>query len=588
MFIYQNIMKGLAGLAIFIVAIKLMSGSLKSITGKKIEKVITFLNKNYIFSCLVGVIFTTMIQSSDGAVALAIGLVAAGFLDLKTAIAFILGANIGTATTSIIVATSDIPTFNYIKYSLYLFSFIGAFGWIIFSDEKKTRVATLLFSLGAIFVGLYVMGLGFKPLAKSLSSSLKNFKSPFLAMLSSIVLTGIFQSSSAVVTIVQEFYASQKDSKDAWSQGIFSTQVALGMVIGANIGTTFTALIASLGNRNKDTKRIALIWLFTNTIMAIIIMPMVSFGNSPFSELVKKINSSAILYEGKRMNSKFDLAIGHMLFNTFLVILFLPFTKQLAWLSNKIIKTKQKNKKTNYQISLPQTLLYESPQIAYKTSKKAVSTLGEMQRDAIIVLTNYLKEPTKEGYKDFLHLQDIINKVRTNISLFLVQLGSRQISRTIANRIMSLTLCMRAFDSNVNLGEDFLKEFNKAIIKRGKTIEMNKDMISELIQLLLILSSSTKRAYKIVRKNSIKNNKELNELNSAFTSLIEKFRTNHLNRQIKKLNINKVDSLLLLQLLERMNRHIVGIVKYQNFSKNKTEPFHISKELSQEIKSLNK
>ncbi len=586
--IFENVMIALSGLSLFLVAIKLMSSSLKSITGKKTINVIKLLNKNPIVACIVGILFTTMIQSSDGAVALVIGLVAAGFLDLKTAIAFILGANIGTATTSIIVAASDVEAFNWVKYSIYAFSFIGAFGLLLFSNEKKIRVAMLMFSIGAIFTGLYVMSQGFTPLAHKMRGSLKGFTSPFLALFVSTIFTGMFQSSSAIVTVVQEFYAATKDVHGNWHQGLLSTKVALSMVIGANIGTTFTALIASIGNKNKDTKRIALVWLITNTVVAIIMMPIISFGNSPFSQLVTSANKTAVFNnEGLRMNSKFDLAIGHMFFNSFLVLLFLPLIRPLAFISKKIIKDGKKTK-FKYEINLPKTLLYESPQIAYQSAKKAVVTLGKMQRDSILVLIEYIKNPSKEGYKDYRHLQNLIEKVRTNISLFLVELGSKIISGTISNRIMVLTLSMKAYDASAQIGGKFLNELSKSFDKKTSNLDLNENFKKEAIELLSIVASVSKRSYQTINRYAKKKHDEAAQMYNAFSNISESFRSNHIRRQQKNLNTEKVDVISLIVWLERILKHEVRIIGYQKSQRKTLERIHISEDLAKEISSLHK
>ncbi|CAM9096087.1 Na/Pi cotransporter family protein [Mycoplasma marinum] len=564
--IFILVMFALAGLGLFLVSIKLMSSSLKQMTGTKITKVMKILKKNPLIACFVGVLFTTMIQSSDGAVALAIGLVAAGLLDLKTAIAFILGANIGTATTSIIVASADIDSFKYVKYSLFSFAFLGAFGLIVTSEERKTRVAMLFFAIGAIFIGLEVMGLGFKNIAgiPSIKNGLKTISNPFAALFVSMTMTGLLQSSSAVVTIVQGFYPD----------GMALTP-ALAMVVGANIGTTFTALIASLGSGKKDTLRIAVVWLITNIVTSFIIMPLIATG--VYGEAIQKMNPTP-------KGNDFDLAIGHLLFNTVLVIMFIPFTKQLAWVSAQIVREKNTSKDYKFDLRLSEKLIHESPILAYEAAKKVSTEMGKMAYEAENQLKLYIKTKDKKHYALFEQIHTLIEQVRMKLSSYLIELGSKDITEELSSKQLSLVLSLRSINATTELMHRILRIFKKTYDKKEKRFKIDDATMQDFKGLLSTVMSMTKRAYKQVDEYTYARHKDIAALQKAFNALSKAAIEINIKRISKKTFYNlEFDFAKVVRLLERTSHHAGRVSNYQRKGRKKPIEFKLSQELTEEL-----
>ncbi len=579
--IFKNVMIGLAGLGLFLVSIKLMSSSLKQMTGKRISKTMKLLRKNPFVACLVGVIFTTMIQSSDGAVALAIGLVAAGLLDLRTAIAFILGANIGTATTSIIVASADVPAFQYVKYSLFSFSFLGAFGLIVLSEEKKTRVAMLFFAIGAIFIGLHVMGLGFKPLAGTMKPVLAKVSNPFLALFISIIMTGTFQSSSAVVTIVQGFYGASKSTEGIWTSGAMPINTALAMIVGANIGTTFTALIASIGSAKRDTRRIAIVWLITNITMAIIFMPLIATG--VYGSLIQKMNPG-VVQNGTTFHNNFDLALGHMLFNTILVIIFIPFTKQLTWVSNKIVPDKKTAVNYKYDLRLPETLVNESPELAYEAAKKVATEMGRMSYESQNQLKLYMKTGDKKHFELFEQLHLLLGQTRTQVSSYLIEIGSKDITEALSSKQMSLVLSLRSLDAMTNLMYRVFVQCKDKYNKKTKEFNINKETMQDSRDLLSTVMSMTKRSFKQIEAYTYKRYKDIKALQKAFDVFAKQAIENDLSRiNRKEYNKGDFDFARLVRLFERTSHHASRVNNYQRKGRKKPRQIKLSQELTEEL-----
>ena len=222
----------LGGLGIFLYGIKQMGDGLQAAAGDRLREILNRMTSNPIKGVIAGIAVTALIQSSSGTTAITIGLVSAGFLSLRQAIGIILGANIGTTVTAFIIGL-DIGA-----YSLPILA-IGSFMLFFFNNQQVVNIGRILFGFGALFYGLELMGDGVKPLA-----DLEYFQNLMLAMSDNsflglgvgILLTVIVQSSSATIAILQNFYAND----------LVDLQAALPILLGDNIGTTITAVLAAL------------------------------------------------------------------------------------------------------------------------------------------------------------------------------------------------------------------------------------------------------------------------------------------------------------------------------------------------------
>ena len=526
----------LAGLGVFLIAVKLMSNSLRTMSGGFTVRLMKKFSANRFLALGVGIIFTTMIQSSDGAVALAIGLIAAGFMNLRSAIPFILGANIGTATTSLIVYFGAKVEFT--QYFM-IFAFIGAMGYLIIKEEKKSNIAMLVFSIGALFVGLKILGSGMKFIAhtdefKSVVTAVS--VSPWSALFTSIGMTGIMQSSSATVTIVQNVYQG----------GSMGIQSAIAMVIGANIGTTFTALLTSIG-ANKDAKRIAVVWLITNIAIAAVVMPIIMYyGN---------------MVDGMASDKMLKLAFAHLIFNGILVFVFIWLVDPLVWLSNWIIKDEEAT--FAYNIRLSESLIADSPAIAYESVKNATYELALMTEDSLRLLYKYVDKKDPKVYKKFKELEKLINLARKNIFAYLVELGAAPIPKRIANKQMSLVLVAKSLELVPTLGHEIATSINKTAKKnKDKTIhfEIQNHDHESILKLLKINISLSKRATMQMKRTSSKRHEEMIDLSDALQEQLIISRKQHVRNQKEK---SEFDFFANVKLLERMALQNIKISKYR-------------------------
>lgn len=242
---------GLAGgLAMFLFGMNMMSEGLQKAAGDKMKKILAMLTKNPILGVLAGTVVTAVLQSSSATTVMVIGFVSAGLMTLPQAISVILGANIGTTMTAQLMA------FKISDY-IWLIVFVGFIISLLAKNERVKNIGQTIFAFGALFVGIETMGSVMKPLADSpvfLNMIERVSNVPVLGVLVGALMTLVVQSSSATIAVLQNF-ASQTGPDGVSS--VLGLVGAIPILLGDNIGTTITAILASLG-QSKNAKRTAI------------------------------------------------------------------------------------------------------------------------------------------------------------------------------------------------------------------------------------------------------------------------------------------------------------------------------------------
>ena len=240
----------LGGLAVFIFGMNMMSDCLQKAAGEKMKRILALLTKNPILGVLAGALTTAVLQSSSATTVMAIGFVSAGLMNLPQAISIILGANIGTTMTAQIIA------FKLSDY-IYAIIFIGFIISFVVKSERAKNIGQTIFAFGLLFLGIETMGSVMKPLASSpiLTDMIEQVSHiPVLGVAVGTLMTLVVQSSSATIAVLQNF--AEQPGPDGVSS-ILGLVGAIPILLGDNIGTTITALLASIG-QTKDAKRTAL------------------------------------------------------------------------------------------------------------------------------------------------------------------------------------------------------------------------------------------------------------------------------------------------------------------------------------------
>lgn len=297
----------LGGLALFIFGMNMMSESLQKVAGDKMKKVLGVLTRNAVCGMLAGALVTAVLQSSSATTVLVIGFVSAGLMSLKQGISVIFGANIGTTMTAQLIA---------FKISDYIMPivFIGFLIAFIAKKEKIKFVGQTIFAFGLLFVGIEMMGDVMKPLATSpvfINMMEKVSHIPVLGVGVGMLMTLVVQSSSATIAVLQSF-ASQAGPDGASVIGLVG---AIPILLGDNIGTTITAILASIG-QSKDAKRCAIAHSVFNITGSFIFIWIIK----PFAKFVEMISP-----KGNELDViSRQIANAHMSFNIINTLIWLP------------------------------------------------------------------------------------------------------------------------------------------------------------------------------------------------------------------------------------------------------------------------
>ena len=399
---------GLAGgLAMFLFGMNSMSDALQKAAGERMKQILSFLTKNPIMGALAGALVTAVLQSSSATTVMVIGFVSAGLMTLPQGISVIFGANIGTTMTAQLMA------FKISDY-IYPIIFIGFLVYFIAKSEKAKNIGMVIFSFGLLFEGIEIMGSVMKPLAGSaVFTDLMGRVSeiPALGVLLGAVMTLVVQSSSATIAVLQNF-ASQPAADGVTS--VIGLAGAIPILLGDNIGTTITALLASIG-QSKAAKRTAIshsIFNITGSIVfACLIRPFAAFITyiSPHGNEVDVIAR--------------QIANAHTCFNIVCTLIWLPLLPVMVKLVTTIIPGKDKLPQTDCKPKFLDEKLLEQPVAAMYLLSQEIGRCADMASDML----NTAKAALHGKAEDF-HTYEVesnqVRNLRNDISDYTAKLLS--------------------------------------------------------------------------------------------------------------------------------------------------------------------
>ena len=384
---------GLAGgLAMFLFGMNSMSDALQKAAGERMKQILSFLTKNPIMGALAGALVTAVLQSSSATTVMVIGFVSAGLMTLPQGISVIFGANIGTTMTAQLMA------FKISDY-IYPIIFIGFLVYFIAKSEKAKNIGMVIFSFGLLFEGIEIMGSVMKPLAGSaVFTDLMGRVSeiPALGVLLGAAMTLVVQSSSATIAVLQNF-ASQPAADGVTS--VIGPAGAIPILLGDNIGTTITALLASIG-QSKAAKRTAIshsIFNITGSIVFACLM-------RPFAAFITYISPS-----GNEVDViARQIANAHTCFNIVCTLIWLPLLPVMVKLVTTIIPGKDKLPQTDCKPKFLDEKLLEQPVAAMYLLSQEIGRCADMASDML----NTAKAALRGKAEDFHNYEVESNQVR--------------------------------------------------------------------------------------------------------------------------------------------------------------------------------
>ena len=399
---------GLAGgLAMFLFGMNSMSDALQKAAGERMKQILSFLTKNPIMGALAGALVTAVLQSSSATTVMVIGFVSAGLMTLPQGISVIFGANIGTTMTAQLMA------FKISDY-IYPIIFIGFLVYFIAKSEKAKNIGMVIFSFGLLFEGIEIMGSVMKPLAGSaVFTDLMGRVSeiPALGVLLGAAMTLVVQSSSATIAVLQNF-ASQPAADGVTS--VIGLAGAIPILLGDNIGTTITALLASIG-QSKAAKRTAISHSIFNITGSIVFACLIR----PFAAFITYISPS-----GNEVDViARQIANAHTCFNIVCTLIWLPLLPVMVKLVTTIIPGKDKLPQTDCKPKFLDEKLLDQPVAAMYLLSQEIGHCADMASDML----NTAKAALRGKAEDF-HTYEVesnqVRNLRNDISDYTAKLLS--------------------------------------------------------------------------------------------------------------------------------------------------------------------
>lgn len=406
----QMIITLFGGLAMFIYGMNLMSDGLQKSAGDKMKSVLAMLTRNPVFGIMAGALVTAVLQSSSATTVMVIGFVSAGLMKLPQAISIILGANIGTTITAQLIA---------FKIGDYAWLFV-AVGFIMYFFMKKKELVSYigqtLFAFGILFVGINIMGDTMKPLAGSqvfvdLMLQVQNI--PVLGVALGTLMTVVVQSSSATIAVLQNLASTA--GPDGVSS-IIGLQGALPILFGDNIGTTITAVLASIGASvaAKRTAAAHVIFNLTGTLIFIWFIPY-------YAEFIQFISPKGAEIEVIAR----QIANAHLCFNLFNTIVFIPLIGVLVKVVTKLVPGKEEGRLPSDPVYLDFNVL-EQPFAAIHLATKELVRLGNMVLDMINASRKAFIENDSSRVRELMETEENVNDLQEKIVNYLAHMFSTE------------------------------------------------------------------------------------------------------------------------------------------------------------------
>lgn len=397
--IVQCILSLFAGTGVFVAGMNMMGDGLQKSAGKGMKKLIGTVSNNRFVGVGIGAGVTGIIQSSAATTVMAIGFVNAGIMTLMQATPIIMGANIGTTVTGIIVSLKDL------NVSLYasLLAFVGVM-MTFFKSVKVKNIGNILCGLGLVFIGIDLMSASFgvpefKDIIRSIFLAIEF---PLLLVIVGMLLTALIQSSSALTGIIIIMVG----------EGAIQLDSAIFIVLGSNIGTCVTAIIASLSG-NVNARRTAFIHLTFNVV-----------GTIFFTAIIWPLKNQAVeILQTLIPKPSMQVAWFHVIFNVTTTLVLLPFVKHLVKFAEFIVKDKP-TEEENYKLKYVDDLLLKTPSIAVLQTKKELEHMANLAKENIELAKTALLTGDEKLAKQIVETEKIINFTNKRLTKFLISLTS--------------------------------------------------------------------------------------------------------------------------------------------------------------------
>ena len=513
----------LGGLGLFLFGIKAMGDGLEQAAGPRMKRLLEVLTKNKLMAVLVGALVTGVIQSSSATTVMVVGFVNAGLIELSRAIGVIMGANIGTTVTSLMLSVE-------LDFAI-IFTAVGALCQLLGNRSGFKLFGQITMGLGILFVGMDTMTEAMRPLRDwpvfvDLMATATN---PLIGVLVGALVTAVLQSSSASVGILQALAGS----------GVVSLEASLFILFGQNIGTCVTALMASVGT-SRTAKRTAVVHLLFNVLGTLIFVVIALL--LPFADWIRMLAGDHL---------RLQIAYSHIIFNVTTTAVLLPLSFLLEKMANMIVRGQDPVQEV-MQLKHFDPLLFSTPPVAVQ------QLFREVQRMADIVIANYefamqyYFAPKELPLDEFNNREEVIDFLNDKITENLIEVEGLSLNARDTHMVGTLFHVVNDLER--------IGDHSENIVEIGQTrkkedIAFSNKAEREIEELAGMVTSMLQKSMHIVKKQ-ITDPEILGEvfvLESQVDDMSEALADHHVDR-IKNKKCTPKNGMLYLDMLNNLER----------------------------------
>ena len=509
-----NLISMIGGLTFFLYGMNVMSSSLEKMAGGKLEEMLRKMTASPLLSLALGAVITIAVQSSSAVTVMLVGLVNSGIMSFTQTVHVVFGSNIGTTLTAWLTSLTGLESDSFwmmmlkpINFSPIL-AFIGI-GFIMLSkSDKKKTLGTIFVGFAILMFGMDVMSDAVSPLADmpEFGQLLIHFNNPVVGVLIGALFTGLIQSSAASVGILQALSLT----------GSITYGMAFPIVMGQNIGTCVTALISSIGTTTK-AKRVAFLHIALNTICSIFCLIVMVLAQALIPAVADLLGQAV---------QPWDIALLHTMFNIVATVTLMPFSKQLVWLVEHVVREKGEVQPVSDVPMLDERLL-RSPSVAvgesFHVSKEMCREAHVILQQSIALIETY--DPAAE--EKVLQMEDRLDRYEDKLGTYLVKLSSQSLSNEDSQVVSKILHAIGDFE---RLGDhacnivDVAKEMQEKKISFSPNAAREIKVLTDAIQEILNITAC---AYD---GDSAELAAKVEPLEQVIDGLISKIRANHIRR----------------------------------------------------------
>lgn len=530
----ENLLSLIGGLGLFLYGMTVMGESIEKAAGAKMRSFLDFFTKNRFIGMLFGMLFCAIVQSSSATTVMVVSFVNAGLMNLVQAAGVIMGANVGTTITSQLVA------FN-LSQAAPVFLMLGVIITMFCKNNKVKQIGEVVLGFGVLFMGLSLMSGSMEGMKESpfVVNLLHGINNPFLGIIIGFIITAIIQSSSVTVSIV--LLMAQ--------QGLLPLWICFYIILGCNIGSCTTALLASISG-NKDAKRAAMIHFLFNVMGTIVIAAILLLGESWVEAGIRGISGDNI---GR------CVANAHTFFKVFQVIILFPFAKWIVKLTYFFVPDKAgKEKQEGFQLEYIGPSSVFSPNTAVVEVTKELERMGHIAVENLIKAVNVLIKPEDKIIEEVYETEQQINYMNHAITDYLVKISQSTLPIDDMKNIGGLFHVVNDIE---RIGDHAENAADSAVLRKEKNISFSKEAEAELLEMLHRVIKITNYSIDMFSNNSKEHLQEILDLENGIDQMERDLQEAHVER-LKKGKCKQEAGMIFSDIisgLERVADHATNI-----------------------------